>query len=300
MSVRHEHNLQAAMLTVAKALLGDPNKALTKGNKLRFGSKGSLSVDIGRGTWFDFEADQGGGVLDLIRRERRCDTAGALSWLEQIGEIEPAPPEPKHREPDRKLDDRIAAARRIWNETCPIEGTLAQAYLRMRGFDFPLPAALRFHPNCPFAPATRHPCMVAAMTDQAGAIRAIHRTALNPDATKISRLTLGDANRGAAVVLDDAGTESLVMSVCEGIETGLARRLRGDPIVRAAGSTSGMMNFRAPQWVERLWICADYDKGGMAAARKCATAHSDVLIWSTIIRPERVKTDFADEMGVDQ
>ena len=33
------------------------------------------------GTWHDFESDTGGGVLDLVRRERQCDQAGALDWL---------------------------------------------------------------------------------------------------------------------------------------------------------------------------------------------------------------------------
>lgn len=68
-------------------------------------------------------------------------------------------------------------------------------------------------------------------------------------------------------------------------------------MVRAAGSTSGMMNFRAPKWVERLWVCADYDKGGMQAARKCLAANNEALIWSSMILPAKVKTDFADEIG---
>jgi hypothetical protein len=66
------------MEPVALRLLGEPNRALSKGREWRFGTKGSLSVDIGKGTYFDHESDEGGGVLDLIRREGHPDP---LAWL---------------------------------------------------------------------------------------------------------------------------------------------------------------------------------------------------------------------------
>lgn len=47
---------------------GEPNHSLsTPGKELRFGSHGSKSVDLVKATWFDHEADQGGGVSDLVR-----------------------------------------------------------------------------------------------------------------------------------------------------------------------------------------------------------------------------------------
>ena len=55
--------------TVAKALLGEPNAKLSNKSELRWGNHGSLSVDLVKGTWFDHECDQGGGVADLIRRD---------------------------------------------------------------------------------------------------------------------------------------------------------------------------------------------------------------------------------------
>ena len=52
---------------IAIALLGEENKRLSKANELRYGNNGSLSVDLVKGTWFDHEADEGGGmVLSLI------------------------------------------------------------------------------------------------------------------------------------------------------------------------------------------------------------------------------------------
>ena len=55
--------------TVAKALLGEPNAKLSSAAELRWGSHGSMSVDLKKGTWFDHEAEQGGGVVDLLRRD---------------------------------------------------------------------------------------------------------------------------------------------------------------------------------------------------------------------------------------
>jgi hypothetical protein len=53
---------------VAQHYWGEPNRALsTPSKELRFGTHGSKSVDLVKGTWFDHEADQGGGVADLVR-----------------------------------------------------------------------------------------------------------------------------------------------------------------------------------------------------------------------------------------
>lgn len=71
---------------VALHLLGDPNAAMSKGNELRFGTHGSLAVDLDKGVWHDHEEGVGGGVLDLISRKAGITTrAGQLSWLEKTG-----------------------------------------------------------------------------------------------------------------------------------------------------------------------------------------------------------------------
>jgi hypothetical protein len=56
---------------IARELLGVPNERLSNQHKkLRYGTNGSLSIDLAKGTFYDFEARQGGGVLDLIAREK--------------------------------------------------------------------------------------------------------------------------------------------------------------------------------------------------------------------------------------
>lgn len=53
--------------TVAKELCGHRKQSSATPNEIRYGSKGSLSVNLRDGTWYCHEEKTGGGVLDLIR-----------------------------------------------------------------------------------------------------------------------------------------------------------------------------------------------------------------------------------------
>ena len=68
---------------VCERLLGEP--AGRSSREWRWGSKGSFRLKLDTGTWNDFEAGEGGGVLALVMREERLDKASALVWLEQQG-----------------------------------------------------------------------------------------------------------------------------------------------------------------------------------------------------------------------
>lgn len=77
--------------TVTTELLGEPNPKLSTRKELRYGSRGSLSVDLEKDCWHDHEAGTGGGVLDLIRRETGRDARGAADWMRERGLIDAAP-----------------------------------------------------------------------------------------------------------------------------------------------------------------------------------------------------------------
>jgi hypothetical protein len=70
---------------VARALLGAPNKQLSKDTELRYGTHGSLKIDLNKNAWFDHEANNGGGVLDLVNREIGGDHSHARQWLADNG-----------------------------------------------------------------------------------------------------------------------------------------------------------------------------------------------------------------------
>jgi hypothetical protein len=104
-SARSSHGGDFADLIepVARRLLGEPNAHLSTKTELRYGTHGSLSVKIGgthQGTWTDHEAGSGGGVLDLIVRERGGDRKDAVEWLKsEFGDIAGRPEPSAGRRP---------------------------------------------------------------------------------------------------------------------------------------------------------------------------------------------------------
>jgi hypothetical protein len=69
---------------VARRLLGQPNRALSSGTQWRYGTHGSLRINVegdDRGTWWDYEHGVGGGVIDLIHRETGLADGAAVAWL---------------------------------------------------------------------------------------------------------------------------------------------------------------------------------------------------------------------------
>jgi RecA-family ATPase len=70
---------------LAKQLLGEPNAAMSSQRELRYGSHGSLSVDLVKGTWYDHEVEEGGGALDLVTRETKLIGQERLDWLKSHG-----------------------------------------------------------------------------------------------------------------------------------------------------------------------------------------------------------------------
>ena len=184
-----------------------------------------------------------------------------------------------------KAEKRAAQAKRLWLEAQPIADTLAETYLRRRGITAPLPATLRFHPECWHGPtARRMPAMVAAV--QGAGLPAVHRTWLRADGLGKANIdpakAMLGATAGGAVRLAD-GLVPLV--VAEGIETALSLAsglLRTPATIWAALSTSGIRGMNLPPQPTRLTIAPDGDAPGHLAAHALAErAHG--LGWNVSI-----------------
>src|SRR5262249_53991702 len=58
------------------------------GSEIRYGTRGSLCVDIKKDVWRDHESGEGGGVIALVIREGKAhDAASAAQYLEDNGFI---------------------------------------------------------------------------------------------------------------------------------------------------------------------------------------------------------------------
>jgi predicted P-loop ATPase len=78
--------LNARIADLARALHGEPNRDLSSAQQLRFGTHGSLAVEIAgdnAGRWFDHEARQGGDGLEMVKQGRGLANGAALDWARQ-------------------------------------------------------------------------------------------------------------------------------------------------------------------------------------------------------------------------
>jgi Toprim domain len=252
---------------VARALLGEPTA--TSRHELRWGRHGSLSLRRSgpkRGLFYDHERGQGGDLLDLIAREHNAKLVEAIRIAERDflgGGRTPAAPE----RPSAAADDgeaRSSAALRLWSESAPTTGTLADRYfIEQRGLDIrqlDLGHALRWHAG--------RQAVIALMTDAiSGEPIGVHRTFLGADGDKLERKMLG---RQGVVRVSPDNAVTVGLGITEGVEDGLAVLLSGWVPVWAATSAGAIARFPVLSGIEALTLFADADAPGMRAAETCA------------------------------
>lgn len=222
------------------------------------GGKDRFGVNTSRGVW-NCRHCGGGDALSLVQHVLGCDFAAALSWLVGEADVQMDPVEAKRREEARAKASAAAAkraqaerrksidaARKIWQEGQPTQGTLVEAYLERRGLPRDIAtrrfASLRYHPDLPFTvPADsgggwqtihRGPAILAACQAPSGILTAVHRTWLDLDQSKgkavifhrgeqqPSKKILG-SKKGAAIRLTHVRDFPSVLVMGEGIETTL-------------------------------------------------------------------------------
>lgn len=194
--------------------------------------------------------------------------------------------------------ERTAYALRIWAEACDPRGTPVETYLTGRGVELPPGAAgevVRWHPNAPFGPGHRSPCMLALVRNIAtDAPQAVHRTALSLDGDKAvvdhaSRLTLGPIGGGAIKLSPDPEVETC-LGVGEGIETVLSlrrhSRFAAVPVWSLVAANQ-LAAFPVLAGLEGLVVAVDHDAAGLKAAEAVtARYHAAGLPVTTAMAPD--------------
>ena len=176
--------------------------------------------------------------------------------------------------PSSKPRDTTGAARRVWDVTRPLAGTIAERYLHARGVGHVAVA-----PSLRFSPALWHreagqsfPAIVASIQDVHGAFRGVHRIWLAPDGSDKANVgpvkkSLG-STAGGAVRLGEPEHGRLLVG--EGIETTAAAMALFDLPGWAAIGTGGLRAIELPEHVIDVVIAADRDAGGLQAAAALA------------------------------
>jgi len=245
--------LRADAGSVAEALLGVPNKGLSTKHTLRWGSKGSLKLELRgakRGVWHSKESDEGGDLLALIRQQHGCGFADAVAWARgQTGLPAELPDNEADRarraqqDADRRARQAEADARgqveaeearrsgtawaqHIAREAVPADGTPADWYLRQcRGIPRPAtgwPDAVRWHSG--------YRALVLVATRADGTVQRIQRVHLGASGGKVTDEEV--EQRGL-----------LATKVTNGPQAGAVVRLPGDaagPLLLAEGPETGL------------------------------------------------------------
>ena len=188
---------------------------------------------------------------------------------EALGNSWTFPPRPDTARVQANRQSRQDAAQRLWQRSNPCPGTLAETYLARRGIGHvATSSALRFQADCAHPGGTRHPALVSAVRNGAGAVVAVQRTYLASDGRKAAldpaRATLGPV-WGLAVQLDQCGPE---LAIGEGMESSASAGLIYSLPAWAALSAGNLAALVLPLEVRRVLIAVDHDKPGREAADK--------------------------------
>jgi hypothetical protein len=259
-------------------LVGDVHN--TPGRSLYVRLSGSACDHRAVGRWTDAAADQHGDLLDLIAAARNLDGIGAA--LDEarrflgLAPSAPSPPLPASGQSATREAFPRQTARRLFQRSSPIAGTLASTYLRARGIArTPDMTALRFHPRCWYRRETDDPeeardtwpALIAAVTDRDGAVTGVQRTWLDPSGC--GKAPVAVPRRAMGHLLGHAvrfGAADDVMAAGEGIETMLSlRQIMPSLPLAAALSAAHLAGLLFPPGLRRLYIVRDNDPAGRRA-----------------------------------
>ena len=253
----------------------------------------------GRGTYFCSGCGAGDGVALAMG-------ITGLAFKEAAREIErlAGVVQPNATWPDRSDADKMAALRRVWRESRPIQrGDEAFAYLAGRGLKlYDLPESIRLHPGLRYQDDEHqgtYPAMLATVTAPDGRAVSLHRTYLQ-EARKApvaspKKVMMGRPLSGAAIRLTAV---SQVLGIAEGIETALAASELFEVPVWSCVSAQGVESFEPPVGVEHIAIFADNDLNfaGQAAAYRAAHRLHLMGLEVEVVVPPTVG-DWLDELN---
>jgi len=262
-------------------LVGDINGSPDRSLYVRL--KGPETGKGAAGKWTDSATAEYGDLLDLIQLNLGLPTLG-----DALDEAQRFLGEPQARQAafaslvsDEPSSSRnsIEAARRLFALSRPLAGSIAETYLVKRGIsvrhDEP---ALRFHPRCfhrevDAGRLLELPAVIAAVTDEAGALTGVHRTWLSLDGE--GKASVASPRRamghllGRGVRFGAASETSPILFAGEGLETMLSLRMAmpSAPVL-AALSAAHLAAVLFPALLRRLYVAVDADAAGRRALER--------------------------------
>jgi hypothetical protein len=266
---------------IARDLLGNPNSRMSTRSQLRFGDSGKIAVQISgekRGTWYDFAADQGGDMFDLVQNERGGNFKDAAEYLHSyvgVGSTRAADFVDEHRNRDltekhinRAKEEQKEQQRKqqmvskLYERAKEIGvGDVALRYLsEVRGIDCQLANDIKtvniYHKENPKNKEQKGedtPALVAFVRNSEGEVTGLQQILLNPHSAEKAAIAVPKKSLGkiAGSFVDvgvisqgvndseNADEKQTVTIIAEGLETALSVKQ-----ALASGSISGSRDIR--------------------------------------------------------
>ncbi len=229
----------------------------------------------GRGTYYCSGCGAGDGVK-LAMSVTGLSFKDAARQIERLaGVVQPAA-----SKPERSDEDKLAALRRVWSASKPIQrGDEAEQYLRLgRGLRLhDLPESIRVHPALRYQDGetvATYAAMLATVTAPDGRAASLHRTYVQETrkapVTAPKKLMQGLPLSGAAIRLTAV---SQVLGIAEGVETALAASEMFEVPCWSCISTAGIESFEPPAGVREVIVFADHDESFAGQKSAFAAAH---------------------------
>ncbi len=240
--------------------------------------------------------------------ERGGEFKEALAYVAEALRISPERPLarpilPQQDDDALKEERRRQKVQKLCNTATPLQGTLAETYLRRhRGIRGILPADLQFiksHYN--FVAGKSFPAMAALARDKTGKVTGVQLVFLDRWTGQKAKADLTKQSVGSFIgcpVQIQKGTGAIFLA--EGVETALSLKetgLKGDIYATLSVSNiQGMGDFLQDK-SRPIVICADADAENSPARKTVEEAMSflkDQGFTVSVIRPEQSKGDFND------
>lgn len=316
---------------VLKKTLGEPKRK--SGKEWRYGAnKGSLVVTLSgddRGLWYDFQSAKGGNALKLLAEHfghtqedfsKTLESAAALLGMSK--QSYSAQPTAKKKckgseikkqglETEIFTNDQLKSIQRaqfLVKESMPIDGTLAERYLREhRAIQGPLPKELRFHPSAYSSKEEgRLPALMVIGKNEKGEVQSVQLTYLDS-------LTANKANvevkkrgfgviKGSVVNLSYHNEKAQETLICEGVETGLSiKEVYPNKSIMVTFGIQNFTNFPLNQAGEKIIFCLDND-GNNKGSDELIEKACDRIVASGktayINKPDEYKKDYNDVLKI--
>ncbi|WP_395821015.1 toprim domain-containing protein [Devosia sp.] len=272
------------------------------GRSLYVRLRGPHSGPGAAGKWRDAATGEHGDLLDLIARVNTLRSFPEIA--REARRLLNSPQSSGNSNTSVVPRNSSAAAGRLFAASVPLNGTIAERYLKTRGIlDVRGCSALRFHSRCYYRDGdatTTYPALIAAVSNDLGDLTGVHRTWLARDGNGKAPVTSPRRAMGNLLGFGvrfgwPTGNSASVMVAGEGLETVLSLRMALPtlPIV-AALSAAHLGALVLPPGLQRLYVAADADASGRSGALRLSRRARDQGIEVLNLMPRL--GDFNDDL----